>query len=88
MNTIEFVELVAIRAKLPKSEVQKVFSIAKECVRYVAIKGESVKIGGFGTVKMKERRARMCTNPQTGRAYFCPPRKVLTIKLSKKFEKV
>jgi integration host factor subunit beta len=42
-----------------------------------------LEIRGFGTFKVKERKARMARNPRTGDAVPVPARKVPVFKVSK-----
>jgi len=39
-------------------------------------KGEEVKLVGFGTFKVQDRKARKGVNPQTGKSIKIPARKV------------
>ena len=44
--------------------------------------GENVKLSGFGSFNVRDKRARRGRNPQTGEEITITPRRVLTFKSS------
>jgi integration host factor subunit alpha len=46
------------------------------------VKGETVKLSGFGTFSVRDKRERMGRNPKTGREVPITPRRVLGFKPS------
>jgi len=54
-----------------------------EAIKKIAA-SESVVIKGFGTFKMKTRKARTAKNPQSGAEVLVPEKKEFTFKASKK----
>lgn len=46
------------------------------------VKGETVKLSGFGTFNLRDKRERMGRNPKTGREVPITSRRVLTFKPS------
>jgi len=46
------------------------------------IKGESVKLAGFGTFTLRDKKERIGRNPKTGEEVPITPRRVLTFKPS------
>ncbi len=50
--------------------------------------GHNIEIRGFGTFKVKERKARKARNPRTGEAVPVPKRKVPVFKPSNEFKKL
>ncbi len=46
------------------------------------IRGESVKLAGFGTFSLRDKRERMGRNPKTGKAVPITSRRVLVFKSS------
>ena len=82
MTKADLVELIYERVGSSKREageaVETVFSIVRECLR----RGEKVKISGFGSFLVKEKRARRGRNPQTGEPITIDPRRVLSFKAS------
>ncbi len=63
--------------------VESVFDIVKENL----VRGESVKISGFGNFVIREKNARKGRNPQTGDEIIIDERKVLTFKSSQLLRK-
>ena len=58
--------------------VESVLDIVKETLE----KGETLKISGFGSFIVKQKRARRGRNPQTGESITLDARRVLTFKPS------
>lgn len=46
------------------------------------LRGESVKLAGFGTFSLRDKKERMGRNPKTGEAVPITPRRVLVFKPS------
>ncbi|MBN2282936.1 MAG: integration host factor subunit alpha [Deltaproteobacteria bacterium] len=58
--------------------VESIFEVIKENL----VKGESIKISGFGNLQVRDKKARKGRNPQTGEELVIPARRVLTFKPS------
>jgi integration host factor subunit alpha len=82
MTKAELVELVCERVGSSKKDaceaVELVFEIVKEALR----KGEKVKVSGFGSFAVNQKRARRGRNPQTGEPITIDSRRVLSFKSS------
>lgn len=82
MTKADLVELVYERVGCSKKEagevVEEVFAIVRECL----CRGEKVKISGFGSFAVNQKRARRGRNPQTGDAIMINSRVVLCFKAS------
>ena len=82
MTKADLVELIYERVGSSKREagevVELVFSLIKESLR----RGEKVKISGFGSFLVNQKRARRGRNPQTGAPITIEPRRVLSFKAS------
>jgi len=81
MKKQEFIEEVAQKAKLPKSEVAEVVNTSIEVVTKNINKG--VVLTGFGTFSVSKRKARTGRNPKTGEAIKIPATKVPRFKAGK-----
>lgn len=46
-------------------------------------KGDGIELRGFGSFRLKDRRARQGRNPRTGQAIKVPPKRVVYFKLGK-----
>ena len=85
MTKADPIELVYDGVGLSKREsadlVETLFDIIKETL----IDGENLKLSGFGSFNIRDKRARCGRNPQTGEAITIAPRRVLTFKASNVF---
>ncbi len=63
--------------------VEHVFEIMKDNLT----RSEGIKISGFGSFVVKEKKARKGRNPQTGEEILISARKVLTFKASQILKK-
>ena len=66
MNKHELVGLVAEKAELSNSDAEKAVDALLDTIVDALVKGEAVKITGFGIFEKKERAARIGTNPASG----------------------
>jgi integration host factor subunit alpha len=82
MTKADLVELVYERVGSSKKEagevVEAVFEILKDSLR----RGEKVKVSGFGSFIVNQKRARRGRNPQTGATIIIDSRCVLSFKPS------
>ena len=63
--------------------VESIFNILKETLET----GEKIKISGFGTFTVNQKRPRKGRNPQTGEGIVIPAKRVLTFKPSQVLKK-
>jgi integration host factor subunit alpha len=82
LTKAQLVDLIYDRVQCSKKEacdsVEQVFAIIKEGLR----RGDRVKVSGFGTFVVCEKRARLGRNPQTGTPITIKPRRILSFKPS------
>ncbi len=83
MNKTELVLQVAERLDLTKSEVEEVVDAVFAVTRDALVKGEEVKVTGFGNFRVKERAARDGTNPADGSRIHIPASKTVAFKPAK-----
>lgn len=81
MTKQEFVEAIAKKTKLPKSEVSEVVNTGIEVVTQNINKG--IVLTGFGTFTVSKRKARTGRNPKTGETIKIPAMKVPRFKAGK-----
>jgi len=85
MTKADLIELVYDKVGLSKREsadlVETFFDIIKETLE----NGENIKLSGFGSFNIRDKRARRGRNPQTGESITITPRRVLTFKSSNVF---
>ncbi len=68
MNKTELIERVSSDQGLPKREVEKALDGTLDTITAAVRANDPVRITGFGTFKLRERKARPGRNPQTGAA--------------------
>jgi len=54
-----------------------------DCVVQALHKGEGVELRGFGSFRLRDRRARQGRNPRSGQSIQVPPKRVVYFKLGK-----
>ncbi len=83
MTKADIVEDIALKTGLTKKEVGETVDLFLDKVGDLLVQGKHLEIRGFGTFKVKDRKARMARNPRTGDAVPVPARKVPVFKVSK-----
>ena len=87
MTKADLVECIYENLDISKTEsaetVETVFSILKKTLE----RGEKVKISGFGTFTVNQKKPRKGRNPQTGEGITISARRVLTFKPSSVLKK-
>jgi DNA-binding protein HU-beta len=78
LKKTEFIEAIAEKADVPKSQAQKVFDAVEQVVTDTLKGGDEVQITGFGKFYVREQKARDGRNPQTGEKMRIPAQKVPT----------
>ena len=65
MNKVELITIVAGKAEVSHRDAEAVVEKALATIEEALVKGEAVKLSGFGIFEKKERAARVGTNPST-----------------------
>ena len=86
MTKADLVEMVASKTGLTRSDVAAVVDEFLEAVKKTLENGNNIEIRGFGTFKIKARKARKARNPRTGEEVPVPDRKVPVFKPSNEFK--
>jgi DNA-binding protein HU-beta len=76
MNKAELVESMAKITGATKADTEKTLDAFVDVVTKNIRKKDGVKLVGFGTFSVSNRKARMGRNPQTGEEIQIPARKV------------
>ena len=82
LTKAEFVEAVYSSVGLSRRDSADVIELLFESIKETLSRGEPVKISGFGNFVVREKKARIGRNPQTGRDIEISARRVLTFKPS------
>ena len=83
MNKAELIKAVAEKAEVSTRDAEAVLDGVLDLISAALVKGEAVKLSGFGTFEKKERAARVGTNPSTRAKIEIPASKSAVFKPSK-----
>ena len=83
MNKAELIEKVAAAAELSKRDADAAVNALINVIEEALVKGEEVKITGFGIFQKKHRAERKGTNPSTQEEITIPASITVAFKLSK-----
>jgi len=86
MTKADLVERVADKTGLTRTDVMVVVENFLEQIKKSLEEGQNIEIRGFGTFKVKARKARKARNPRTGEEVPVPDRKVPVFKPSNEFK--
>jgi DNA-binding protein HU-beta len=86
MTKADLVEEVAGKTGLTRTDVAVVVEAFLEAVKKSLEGGHNIEIRGFGTFKIKQRKARKARNPRSGEEVPVPDRKVPVFKPSNEFK--
>ncbi|KJU81270.1 Histone-like bacterial DNA-binding protein, partial [Candidatus Magnetobacterium bavaricum] len=67
---------------LPKKEAEEIIEIILETMKHTFADGESIKVSGFGSFNVREKRPRRGRNPKTGEDIEIASRRVIAFKPS------
>jgi len=83
MTKVEIIEAVYERVgAFSKADSTEVVETVLQTMKEAMQRGEKIKISGFGNFVVREKKARIGRNPQTGVAIEISPRRVLTFRAS------
>ena len=83
MNKAELALAVAEKAEIAKGDAQAAVDAVFEIIEKALVKGDEVKVSGFGIFSKKERAAREGTNPSTQEKIQIPASASVNFKVSK-----
>lgn len=83
MNKTEFVDAVATKGEMTKSEASDAVEAVLESVTDALKAGEQITLVGFGTFLVRDRKARQGRNPRTGDVIEIAASKVPSFKAGK-----
>nr|BDA98586.1 DNA binding histon like protein [Proteomonas sp. NEIS-1375] len=86
MNKKDLVAIVSNRTKLSKKETEYVITVILETIITALVQGDRVTLVGFGSFRVKTRKARRGRNPKTGHAVSIPAKKVPSFSVGKFFQ--
>ena len=86
MTKADLVEQVAEKTGLTRTDVAATVDSFLDAVKRTLEDGSNIEIRGFGTFKIKPRKARKARNPRTGEVVPVPDRKIPVFKPSNEFK--
>lgn len=86
MTKADLVEQVAEKTGLTRTDVAATVDSFLDAVKRTLENGSNIEIRGFGTFKIKPRKARKARNPRTGEVVPVPNRKIPVFKPSNEFK--
>ena len=82
MTKADIIEAVYEQIGFSKKEAAEVVELVFETIKDTLSAGEKIKISGFGNFVVRNKRARVGRNPQSGEVITISERRVLTFKPS------
>jgi integration host factor subunit alpha len=89
MTKIDLVEQVYAKVgSFSKKDAAEIVELVFDTIKQTLEKGEKIKISGFGNFVVRQKKARIGRNPQTGEEIEISARRVLTFKPSQVLKNV
>jgi len=76
MTKAELVDTLAVTLQLPKHQTEIVVNLFLQCITDALRQGDKVELRGFGSFRLRHRRARGARNPRTGAPVQLPATRV------------
>ena len=88
MTKAELVEIVSRESGISKKDAEVIVKSVIDSIVSALNKGEKVEIRGFGSFRVRERKARNARNPRTGKTIKVPAKKVPYFKPGKELRTI
>ena len=82
VTRVDLMDAVHRETALPRRDVAELVDIAIEVITERLSAGETVTISGFGSLRVRDKRAREGRNPKTAKAAAIPVRRVVAFRSS------
>jgi len=76
MTKAELVDTLAVTLQLTKHQTETVVNLFVQCITDALRQGDKVELRGFGSFRLRHRRARVARNPRTGAPVQMPAKQV------------
>lgn len=83
MNKPELISTIAEKSNLTKKDAECALNALLDTITETMVKGDKVKLIGFGTFEVKERAPRIGRNPRTNAKIVIPTSKTPSLNFSK-----
>ena len=88
MTKADLVEEVAKAVEVPKKDAERIVKTVFDSVTQALHRGEKIELRGFGSFRLRERKARIGRNPKTGETVEVPSKKVPYFKAGKELKEL
>ena len=89
MTKAELVDKIAEKkSRLTRKDVEAVVNTVLDSIKDALSKEDKVEIRGFGSFRIRHRRAKTGRNPKTGETVSVPPKKVPFFKAGKEMREM
>ncbi len=82
MTKADIIEGVYERVGFSKKESAEIVELVFDTVKETLERGDKIKVSGFGNFQVRQKKARVGRNPQTGKEIEISARRVLTFRPS------
>ena len=82
MTKAELVEIISQETGVNKKDTGVIVNLIMDNIGQSLVQGDKVELRGFGSFKVKTRRARLARNPRTGDSVDVPAKRVPFFKAS------
>lgn len=86
MNKSEFINAVALKAEVSKTEVNKIYSAMEDLIVESMKNREKITLTGFGTFYTRHQKACIKHNPRTREKVNVPEKDVVKFKLGHRLD--
>ena len=86
MTKTELVNLIATKADFSKKDAEKALTAVTSSIVDTLANGDDVRLVGFGTFEVRDRKAKEGINPKTKEKITIPAKKVPAFKAGKAFK--
>jgi integration host factor subunit alpha len=80
MTKADLIESIYSQLHVPKKESSDIVELVIESLKEAVANGENVKISGFGTFHVRQKKTRKGRNPKTGASMQIAARRVLSFR--------
>ncbi len=88
MTKANLIEELAKVANLTKKDSETIVDTVFDTITEALAKGDKVELRGFGSFRIRQRRARRGRNPKTGASINVPPKRVPFFKVGKELRQL
>ncbi|HLC27330.1 MAG TPA: HU family DNA-binding protein [bacterium] len=88
MTKAELIEKLSEKTGLSKVQAEVAVNTTVSSIQEALSKGDKVELRGFGSFRVRQRRARMGRNPKTGTSVDVPSKKVPYFKAGKELQEI